>query len=488
MNSTRLRAVFTAMIREEWRLHSRLFSGHRFAAFPVFVLVVVAGAVWLLTSVAVPLAEIVLGIHLLALLFGLHTGSIGFVGRDALRNLLGDVTLVVFSARTLPIGRGALLLLFLAKDVAYYGVLFLGPMALGIGPALHAAGYGTGAGIWYVWWLWVSLGATFLLGLLVTLTAIGITSRGVRRLVVAAVIGGTGLFAWWFGVDFRSLTPLGPFRNPEPYRLVVASGVLIGLGAAAAITFDPTPRSHRRQRPARFRRWLSVVRNPVATRTLIEVHRSAGGMAKLLVSGAVLFVVGVGLLTFATTVTGTTPAHGPALGAILGLTGFTSYNWLTQGDDAGGYLVHPLELEDVIRGKSRAFAVVAPVVALVFYGAGSVYYAFDPVGGLAGIVVLLGVTGYTFGLTVYLSGLWPNEFLYDTALFALLWVALGSVLVPLLVVALVFGPLGPWLGGLLGAAGLGLGALGAGLSRVGARRWARRYRVAGAPGGTTGRR
>jgi hypothetical protein len=33
------RTLFAAMLREEWRLHNRLFGGRRFAAFPLFVVV-----------------------------------------------------------------------------------------------------------------------------------------------------------------------------------------------------------------------------------------------------------------------------------------------------------------------------------------------------------------------------------------------------------------------------------------------------------------
>ncbi|MFP4590168.1 MAG: hypothetical protein ACLFM8_01720 [Halobacteriales archaeon] len=483
MTASPLRAAFVAMAREEWRLHGRLFGGRRFGAFPAFVFATVAGGVALLTVVDVRLEEVVVGAHLLVFLFGLHTGSIGFVGRDALRNLFGDVTFVVFAARTLPVRRGTLLLVFLAKDVAYYGALFLVPMAVGIAPALVAAEYDLVAGVWYVWWLWISLGATFLLGLVVTLVAIGLTARGLRRLGVAAIVAVVAAAAWWLELDPLAVTPLGVFLGPDPGRLVGTAVLIIGLATAAAITFSPLQRSRTRRRAPRVRRWMTVVRDPVATRTLLEVHRSAGGVWKLLVSGAILFAVGVGLLAFASTVTGVEPARGSALGAILGLAGFTTYNWLTQGDDARGYLVQPLSLEDVIRGKARAFALAAPTVAMPFYLGGWAWYGLDHVDGVVGVAVMLGVTWYTFGLTVFLAGLWPNEFLYDTTLFAALWLALGAALVPVLVVSLALSPLPTWLAGALVTAALGLAGIGSVLARAGARRWSRRYQATGAPSG-----
>ncbi|MFW5949629.1 MAG: hypothetical protein ACOCSD_08535, partial [Halolamina sp.] len=101
--------VFREMLREEWRLHSELLGGGRFGAFPLLIVALVAGAVWLLDVTGTDPGAVVAGMHALAFVFGLHTGSIGFVGRDAVGNVLGEVTLLVFSARTLPLSQARLL-------------------------------------------------------------------------------------------------------------------------------------------------------------------------------------------------------------------------------------------------------------------------------------------------------------------------------------------------------------------------------------------
>ena len=116
------RAVLAAMVREEWRLHSRLFGGRRFAAFPVFVALVGGLTAWALGTTGAGTGTVVAGAHVLVALFGLQTGTVGLVGRDAMRGLLGDTTLVVFSAHTLPLRQRRLLGLFLLKDVGYYAV------------------------------------------------------------------------------------------------------------------------------------------------------------------------------------------------------------------------------------------------------------------------------------------------------------------------------------------------------------------------------
>jgi len=137
MSDGRARRVFVEMLREEWRLHSRLFRGSHFSLFPVFICLLVGGAAKLLAVTGTEPKTVFAGLHALVFVFGLHTGSLGFVGRDALRNLLGDVTLLVFSARTLPLSQNTLLGLFVVKDSVYYAVLFLLPISLGTVLAVH---------------------------------------------------------------------------------------------------------------------------------------------------------------------------------------------------------------------------------------------------------------------------------------------------------------------------------------------------------------
>lgn len=475
--------AFVAMAREEWRLHSRLFGGRRFGAFPLFVVATVVGAVWVLDAVGTDLETIQLGVHALAFVFGLHTGSLGFVGRDAMRNLLGDVTLVVFSARTLPIGRRPLFLVFLVKDVAYYGGLFLAPLAVGTTPALVAAGHGPWSVATAVAALWGSLLWTFVLGLVTTVAAIGLLDRGLaRRLLAVAAVAGL-VAGWVAGVDLLAYTPPGMFLEASLERAIGAAALTAVVAGVAAVTFTPAVSTPQRTRRGRFRTWDGRIDDPVATRTVIEVHRSAGGFLKLFVSGAILLAVTAVLIAFAESVTDVDAAVGPAFGTVLGLSGFTTYNWLTQGDAVGPYLAQPLGVADVVRGKARAFAVVAPAVGGVFYLGAVAWFGADVLGAVVGGVLLLGVTWYTLGLTVLLAGLWPNEFLYDTVLFAAMWVGIGVVLVPVLVAALVLAPLEPPAAIVLAALGLALAIVGRFLAGRAGPRWDRRYRHRAVPDG-----
>lgn len=487
------RRLFVEMLREEWRLHTDRFGGGRLAGFPLLIAGLTAGTTLAFVWSGTDPETIRTGAIALVFVFGLHTGSIGLVGRDALANIFGELTLLVFSARTLPISQGRLLAVFVCKDVVFYALLFLGPLAVGLVPVLLAitavpAGSSTLAALASLspsallavvptaLWLWAALLATFALGLGTTLAVLGLVGRGRAGAALAAGVFVVGLVAAAVGVDLAAYTPLGLVPTPTPAALGGTAGLLLALFGLAAATFDVTSRRPARQAAPAFRRWNRRLGEPITTKTLLEVHRSAGGFGKLVFSALLLFVVTAGLVDLAGRITGVAPSVGVSFGAILGLSGFTTYNWLTQFDDIETYLPHPVGIERVFAAKSRAFVLLGPPVGLAFYAL-ALAWRGSPLGeALVGAVVLVGVTGYIFGTTTYLTGLSPNEFLFDPALFGRFGLAMIVPLVPILVVAFALTPLSTRLLAAVGTLGVVLAVVGVGLYRRSKPRWSARYR------------
>ncbi len=467
------KTVFREMLREEWRLHSELLGGGRFGAFPLLIVALVAGAVWLLDFSGTDPGAVVAGMHALAFVFGLHTGSIGFVGRDAVANVLGDVTLVVFSARTLPLSQARLLGIFVVKDVIYYAVLFLLPMAVGVAPAALA---GAGVGLATIPLLWATLVTTFVLGIGLTIAGVGLSANGLPgRALLLGLVGGA-VAAWYSGVPVVDYTPYGLYLEPGLVSAAASAALILAAYAVGAATFDPQTQSADRAVGPAFRRWLARVGDPVAAKTLLDVRRSSGGVGKLLFSAAVLLGVTAGLVDLAADITGVAPSVGVSFGAVLGLTGFTTYNWLTTNDDVESYLAHPIDTAAVFHGKLRAFLLLAPAVGLAFYAVGVVWRGTPLAEAVVGAVVLVGVACYVFGLTIYLAGLSPNEFLFDTGLYAAFGAAVAVPLVPILVVAFALAPVSAGLLAALGAGGAVLGAVGFGLYRRSLGKWSAYHR------------
>jgi hypothetical protein len=459
------RTVLAAMAREEFRLHSRLFGGRRFALFPLFVAAATGFAVWALDAVGTPPGATLAGVHALVVLFGLQTGTAGLVGGDAMRGVLGDTTLLVFSSRTLPLSPRRLLALFLLKDAAYYAVLFLVPVSLAFLPAVGAR----------LPLLWFSLLAAFALGLSVTFAGIALSTRGAPGAALAVAGVAAAGAAWWAGVDLLALTPYAVYLDPfsaAGLGSLGAVGVLAGVGAVA---YDPTYRPPARTTADRFGTLADWTGDPLFAKSLLDVARSGGGPWKVLFSGGVVFAVVAGLLSAAGELTGRPPATGVSFGALLGLTAFTTYNWLTMTDDVGFYQQYPVPVGAVFAAKFRAFLAVGLPVALAYYALALLVFGTAPLDAVAGLALLGGLSLYLFGVTVFLTGFSPNEFLFDTLLFAAFTAAVAVPLVPILVAGFAL-PVTPTLLGALAAAGVSLGVAGVWLYRRTVPRWTVRYR------------
>ena len=464
------RTLLGWMVREEWRLHSELFGDRRFGAFPLLVGVLTALGTALLAVTGTPPESVLAGLHALVALFGLQVGTVGLVGRDALRDVLGDVTLLIFSARTLPLSMRRLLGVFLVKEVLYYSGLFVTPVLAGFGVVAVTRGT-TPAGI-VLAWLTVTL--SFTLGVTTSLALAGLASRnrtavGVGLLAVVLDVAVTG-------TDPVTLTPYRLFVAPSPATLATAFIPALVLGALGIAVFEPTEADADDGRHRRLEGLLvALAPNGLTRRPLLAVARSAGSIWKVLFSMGVLFGVTALVLRQVTAATGIRPGVGIAFGTLLGLGGFTTYSWVTQFDDPREYLRYPVTYDAVFRGTLRAYLLLSVGAALVYLAVALAWYPLAEI--VLGAVIQPLVALYVFGVTAAVTGLSPNDLLFDTPRFALFGAALALLATPLVVAALAVS-VDPLLvrGGAVAVAVLGA-AVGLALTRRAGPRWERRFRA-----------
>ena len=429
MNRGLTTGLFARMVREEYRLHAELFGG-RFAMFPVVVAALSTAGVWLLGLTGTPPETVAAGLHGLVFFFGLQVGTIGLIGRDALRDVLGDVTLLVFSARTLPVTWRRLLATFLLKDLLYYSVLFVGPVAVGYAAVALAEGAAP-AGVAL---LWVTASATFGLGVGTSLVLAGLGTRN-RPLVLvvalgiaAAVVSGR--------VDALAFTPLAFYTSPSVSTALSGFGPVVVLAVLGPALFERPEGGPARTAADRYSRLRGRLGDGVATRSVLEVAGSSGSVWKVLFSMGVLFVVTALLVVEVGRATTLDPSLGIAVGTLLGLGAFTTYSWVTQYDDAVEYRRYPVSMRAVFAGKRRAYLVLSVPAGLVSLLGSAVRVPLAEVA--VGAVVFPLVAVYVFGVTAYVAGLSPNELLFDTPRFVAFGVALAVVAVPVVVAALAY--------------------------------------------------
>ncbi len=457
------------MLVEEFRMHTSLFGVRRFLFFPVFVAAVVTAGAWLLGLTGTAMETVVAGIHLLVFFFGLQVGTAGLIGRDAMRNVLGEMTLLVFSARTLPVSRRQLLSVFLLKDLVYYFAFFLTPITAGFLP-LVAVGELSATNLAA---LWLTITGTFALGAASSLTLVGIASRS--KAAVVAVVAGVvvGIFAE--AVTLVSYAPYGAYLDQTPTGVVTGVVPLIVLLVVSPLVFKPTAsRSVRRFESGQFNR-LRSLGDGLTARPLLEVTRSSGSVWKVAFSLGVLFGVAALLLDRVAVATRIEPSAGIAFGTLLALGTFTTYNWVTQFDEPREYLRYPVGMSAVFRGKRRAFFVLSLPTGVAYLALAAFWYPVVDL--LAGLIIFPLVSVYVYGVTAYLTGLSANELLFDTSLFAAYGAALAAVATPLLVAALAYGTAPGRSLGVAVAISVFAAAIGAVLSRRVGPRWQRRLRA-----------
>src|SRR6056297_3489858 len=229
--------LFRRMLREEWRLHEELFGGRRFGSFPVVVLALAAGGFELLRATGTDFDAVIAGLHGLVFFFGLQVGTIGLVGRDALRDVLGDVTPLVFSARTLPLSWRRLLATFLLKDVCYYTGFVLTPAVVGYGVVVVTSGAAPAS----VALLWLAVVAAFAFGVSLSLALVAVATRS-RPAVVGGLVAGT-LAVVGLGADPVAYTPYALYAEPSAgaaLRGVVPALALAAVGVALFRPVDDT--------------------------------------------------------------------------------------------------------------------------------------------------------------------------------------------------------------------------------------------------------
>ncbi len=466
------RYLFGQLVREEWRLHAALFGGRRFGLFPVLVAAVAAGTTGLLAWGDTDPATAVAGLHALVAVMGLHVGTVGLVGRDALENLLGDTALLVFSARTLPVSTRRLLAAFLLKDVAYYAVLFVLPLVVGLAP-LAAAGYPLAR----LPLVAVTASWTFAAGVAWSLALVGLAGRS-RLLALAAVGGAVAAVALSPGVvDY---TPYGLLAAVTPAAVAGSLALVAAPAAVGVALFDVERRSPARTDVDRFTGLRARLgdRDGVLTKSLLDLHRSSGGITKVVFSQGLVFAVVAGLLAYLPNVVDVRPSPGLALAAVLALGAFTTYNWLCQVDDESFYGRYPIALSAVFRAKLLGYAVLALPVGVGYLAVGAAVFGLESL--VVGLLVYPGLALYVFGVTAYVAGLRPTELLFDTPVFAAFSAATVAVLLPVVVAAIAY-PLAPTAIG-AGAVAFSVVAGGVGLwlaNRAGPR-WTARTRAGAA--------
>lgn len=433
--------IFTAMVKEEWRMHASMFGGRLFVLFPLMLVCFAAvGTAFaaVLVSVIEPYTVAFIA-HYSLLLFGVSVGAFGLLGREIMNRRFGQASLVAYSARSLPVSERHVMAAFYLKDVLYYMLLWILPLLAGLAVTAPLLSHGAA-----VPRLLVSLPLSFLVGLAVVffLSTLYVHSK---TLLAAVLIGGSilGLLLsrQWSIQPAALLPPFSFFLHPSPAPLVVSMLAIAALSVVSilfvTVEYPSRERHYATTLPSLAGR-LSVPHRWLVAKDFLDFVRSEGGVGKI-IFGFGLPAGMVWLLFYVLAAFIPMLDFLPVFALFLGIIASSMYNWLTEFDSFAGYAFLPVSVGTVIRGKIVSYLLLLLIPAGVLAGAALV-------SGQLGLLVpaicaCVGMSLYALSATVYLMGLHPTVLIYNAKLFALY----TAMTAPVAVLLLFLAALHPWL-------------------------------------------
>jgi hypothetical protein len=414
-----MNTLFTAMLKEEWRVHSTLFGSAGFALFPLLLTFFAAAAalLWPLFSDVLPPETAVLLLHAGFLLAGMSVGAFGLFGREVMNRRFGQASLIAYSSRSLPVSEQAILAAFYLKDTAYYLCFWVFPFVAGLAIASPFAGIPLTS----VLRLLLTLSLAFLMGLSFVFLLSTIYVHSPKALLVVLVLGviGTAFIVSRPGGGTGALIPPFTLYYTFSWALLAAILLIIIIPSVVSIRFLKIeyPGETRRfpQALDRLTRAFAWLPDPhLVAKDALDLTRSEGGAGKIVFSflfpvmfiWIALFI----LLRFIPSVD-----RLMVFAILLGVVSSTIYNWVTEFDLFASYSFLPVEVGTVIRGKLESYALlnIVSLAILVAAGLGTGEASLL----IPALLTFAAVSFYAVAVTVYVGGLSPSIMLYNAKVY-----------------------------------------------------------------------
>jgi hypothetical protein len=415
----RMRELFVAMLKEEWRVHSTLFGSAGFALFPLLLTFFAAAAalMWPLFADVLPVETVVLLLHAGFLLAGASVGAFGLFGREVMNRRFGQASMIAYSSRSLPVSEQAILASFYLKDTVYYLCFWVFPFVAGLAIAAPFAGFPATS----VLRLLLTLSLAFLMGLSLVFLLSTIYVHSQKALLAVLILGAiaTAILARQPGAGTGSLIPPFTLYYDPSWALLAGILILIIVPSALSVRFlkieYPEETRHFPQALDRLARAFAWLPDPhLVAKDALDLSRSEGGAGKIVFS--FLFpVMFIWIALFVLVRFIPSVDRLMVFAILLGVVSSTIYNWVTEFDLFTSYSFLPVEVGTVIRGKLESYSLLnlVSLAILVAAGLGTGEAALL----IPALLTFAAVSFYVVAVTVYVGGLSPSIMLYNAKVY-----------------------------------------------------------------------
>jgi hypothetical protein len=398
-----------------------------FLAFPVLVLLLsfstAATAQNFLPTT--PLRDLLLVLHISVFLYGVSVGAFGFLGHQYQERATGHRNYLVTQPSILPMSFKRTFLGMFVRDAAFYLVLILVPMTVGLLLSIPFSNFRWTS----VLLLFAAALISFLAGMSLSFFMSTLYVRSAPAFVASAVVVAALFFAYGvarilpatallpgLAVQF-SVPPLGAFGAETLVNVGIGVAVIGFLlaGAVALVSDQYEPRNSSAEdelpgwdaRLARFRGYRTLL-----AKEFLDLKRS-GTPVKMFFS----FVTPLIFLSFTVWFV----RYGLVLpigfntvfyASMVGFFGISLYNWLNNVDTMDYMSTLPLSVPQIIRVKLLVYVLLTLGIGAAFVVAISWMNRDTQLLWLA-IPVMVVTSLYSVVMTAYLTGLRTNSFLFD---------------------------------------------------------------------------
>jgi hypothetical protein len=422
--------LFTAMVKEEWRVHSTMFGSLSFALFPVMIFGIAFMGSFLLPLMqnTLPAGNLTLIVHANYLMLGIMVGAFGLLGNEVMNRRFGQASLLAYSARSLPLSEKFIFANFVIKDTVYYFFLWVLPFGFGY---ILASPF-TGVPLADALLLLLTLTLAFLFGLCGVFFLSAVYARSRLALLLALVVISVGL------AGLAAMTGMSPVLFFPPLLLnsmftwanfLISCAVLVLLFGIAIVLFNPESVGSEKTYKDSFMplmRRFSFLRNPPLTaKDALDLYRSGSLVGQTIFS----FLLPLAVIWFFLSLLGPFfPPHGLLflIAVTTGVIASTMYTWVTMFDTFGPYACLPVSVSTLIVSKLTTFAILQVIPALFI---ASVALLSGEAAYLIPAVVLgISISFYAVGVMAWLCGLSPNVLVYDVKVLFVYLILVGIVL------------------------------------------------------------
>jgi len=220
-----------------------MFGSISFALFPVMIFGITFMGSFLvpLLSATIPAGDLALLAHAMFLLLGFMVGGFGLLGNEMMNRRFGQASLLVYSARSLPLSERFIFANFVLKDIVYYFFLWVFPFGIGYIAASLFWVCPSREGLL----LLLTLSLAFLLGLCVVfiLSSLYVRSRAACILVVICSAVVLAVYSVLSGTNPALLFP--PYLLYTEFSWFAFVGTVIAIAVLFAVSSSSSPQNRR---------------------------------------------------------------------------------------------------------------------------------------------------------------------------------------------------------------------------------------------------